>query len=65
MIYSPLGGGVLTGKYTKGEPAPTDGRAGRNEGWGARMLDEPEPRHHGRRRQDRRRTGHDVNSMSQ
>ena len=40
MIYSPLGGGVLTGKYKKGEPAPTDSRAGRNEGWGARMLDE-------------------------
>ena len=40
MIYSPLAGGVLTGKYTKGEPAPTDSRAGRNEGWGARMLDE-------------------------
>jgi aryl-alcohol dehydrogenase-like predicted oxidoreductase len=39
MIYSPLGGGVLTGKYKKGEPAPTDSRAGRNEGWGAHMLD--------------------------
>jgi aryl-alcohol dehydrogenase-like predicted oxidoreductase len=40
MVYSPLAGGVLTGKYTKGEPPPADSRAARNEVWGSRMLDE-------------------------
>jgi len=39
MIYSPLGGGVLTGKYRKGEAPPADSRAGRGGLW-ARMLDE-------------------------
>jgi aryl-alcohol dehydrogenase-like predicted oxidoreductase len=40
MIYSPLGGGVLTGKYKRGEAPPDDSRAARRGGWGARMLDE-------------------------
>jgi len=39
MIYSPLGGGVLTGKYRKGEPPPADSRAGRGGLW-ARMLED-------------------------
>jgi aryl-alcohol dehydrogenase-like predicted oxidoreductase len=39
MIYSPLGGGVLTGKYKKGETAPADSRVGRGGLW-ARMLDD-------------------------
>lgn len=34
MIYSPLGGGVLTGKYRRGEPAPPDSRVGRGHGGG-------------------------------
>lgn len=29
MVYSPLGGGVLTGKYRKGEEPPEDSRAAR------------------------------------
>ena len=42
MIYSPLGGGVLTGKYQRGEPAPPDSRVGRSHGGGiwSRMLTE-------------------------
>jgi aryl-alcohol dehydrogenase-like predicted oxidoreductase len=40
MIYSPLGGGVLTGKYRKGEAPPADSRAGRGQGWGRQMLEE-------------------------
>src|SRR6202011_5979665 len=32
MIYSPLGGGVLTGKYHRGEEPPADSRAARNAG---------------------------------
>jgi aryl-alcohol dehydrogenase-like predicted oxidoreductase len=39
MVYSPLGGGVLTGKYKKGEKPPADSRAGRGGLW-ARMLDD-------------------------
>jgi aryl-alcohol dehydrogenase-like predicted oxidoreductase len=39
MIYSPLGGGVLTGKYKPGEAPPEGSRAARG-GWWARMLDE-------------------------
>jgi aryl-alcohol dehydrogenase-like predicted oxidoreductase len=39
MIYSPLGGGVLTGKYKAGEAPPPDSRAGRGGLW-ARMLDD-------------------------
>ncbi|MGD9797452.1 MAG: aldo/keto reductase, partial [Acidimicrobiia bacterium] len=30
LIYSPLGGGVLTGKYRRGEEPPADSRAARN-----------------------------------
>jgi aryl-alcohol dehydrogenase-like predicted oxidoreductase len=40
MVYSPLGGGVLTGKYRKGEKPPSDSRAGRGEGWAGQMLEE-------------------------
>jgi aryl-alcohol dehydrogenase-like predicted oxidoreductase len=39
MVYSPLGGGVLTGKYKRGESAPADSRVGRGGLW-ARMLDD-------------------------
>ncbi len=39
MIYSPLGGGVLTGKYRRGEPPPSGSRASRGGFW-ASMLDE-------------------------
>jgi aryl-alcohol dehydrogenase-like predicted oxidoreductase len=39
MIYSPLGGGVLTGKYKRGEAPPADSRAARGGVWG-NMLDE-------------------------
>jgi aryl-alcohol dehydrogenase-like predicted oxidoreductase len=39
MIYSPLGGGVLTGKYKPGQPAPEDSRAARGGLW-SRMLDD-------------------------
>jgi aryl-alcohol dehydrogenase-like predicted oxidoreductase len=39
MIYSPLGGGVLTGKYRRGEPAPPGSRAARGGMW-AGMLDD-------------------------
>ena len=44
LVYSPLGGGVLTGKYRAGEPAPSDSRAGRSSktrvNWAAGMLTE-------------------------
>jgi len=39
MIYSPLGGGVLTGKYRRGEEPPADSRFGRGAMWG-RMLND-------------------------
>ena len=39
MIYSPLGGGVLTGKYKPGQPAPEGSRAARGGLW-TRMLDD-------------------------
>jgi aryl-alcohol dehydrogenase-like predicted oxidoreductase len=39
MIYSPLGGGVLTGKYKRDEAPPADSRVGRGGVW-ARMLDD-------------------------
>lgn len=39
MVYSPLGGGVLTGKYRRGEEPPPDSRVARGGFW-ARMLDE-------------------------
>jgi aryl-alcohol dehydrogenase-like predicted oxidoreductase len=39
MVYSPLGGGVLTGKYKKGETPPAGSRVGRGGLW-ARMLDD-------------------------
>jgi aryl-alcohol dehydrogenase-like predicted oxidoreductase len=39
MIYSPLSGGVLTGKYKRGEAPPADSRVGRGGLW-ARMLDD-------------------------
>jgi aryl-alcohol dehydrogenase-like predicted oxidoreductase len=39
MIYSPLGGGVLTGKYKPGQPAPEGSRAARGGLW-SRMLDD-------------------------
>jgi aryl-alcohol dehydrogenase-like predicted oxidoreductase len=39
MIYSPLGGGVLTGKYKPGEAAPEGSRAARGGFW-TRMLDD-------------------------
>jgi aryl-alcohol dehydrogenase-like predicted oxidoreductase len=39
MIHSPLGGGVLTGKYKPGRPAPEGSRAARGGLW-SRMLDD-------------------------
>ena len=39
MIYSPLGGGVLTGKYLRNQAPPPDSRVGRGGLW-ARMLDD-------------------------
>jgi aryl-alcohol dehydrogenase-like predicted oxidoreductase len=39
MIYSPLGGGVLTGKYRRGEDPPEGSRAARGGFW-RNMLDE-------------------------
>jgi aryl-alcohol dehydrogenase-like predicted oxidoreductase len=39
MIYSPLGGGVLTGKYKQGEDPPEGSRAARGGLW-ARMVTE-------------------------
>jgi aryl-alcohol dehydrogenase-like predicted oxidoreductase len=39
MIYSPLGGGVLTGKYKRGETPPDGSRVTRGGFW-AGMLDE-------------------------
>lgn len=39
MIYSPLGGGVLTGKYRRGEDPPPGSRFARGGMWG-RMLTE-------------------------
>jgi aryl-alcohol dehydrogenase-like predicted oxidoreductase len=39
MIYSPLGGGVLSGKYKPGQPAPEGSRAARGGFW-TRMLDD-------------------------
>jgi aryl-alcohol dehydrogenase-like predicted oxidoreductase len=39
MIYSPLGGGVLTGKYKPGQPAPEGSRAARGGLW-SQMLDD-------------------------
>jgi aryl-alcohol dehydrogenase-like predicted oxidoreductase len=39
MVYSPLGGGVLTGKYKRGVEPPADSRVGRGGMWG-RMLDD-------------------------
>jgi aryl-alcohol dehydrogenase-like predicted oxidoreductase len=40
MIYSPLGGGVLTGKYKRGEEPPADSRFGRGGGWGRALNDQ-------------------------
>jgi aryl-alcohol dehydrogenase-like predicted oxidoreductase len=38
--YSPLAGGLLTGKYTHGEPPPPDTRAGRNPRMQSQMTAE-------------------------
>ena len=38
MIYSPLGGGVLTGKYRRGEDPPADSRLARRGGEMAQRL---------------------------
>jgi aryl-alcohol dehydrogenase-like predicted oxidoreductase len=40
MIYSPLGGGVLTGKYKRGEAPPADTRAGRRGGAGQMLREQ-------------------------
>ena len=53
MIYSPLGGGVLTGKYKRGEEPPADSRAAR-EHVGAH-AERPGARHRRRGRQGRGR----------
>ena len=38
--YSPLAGGLLTGKYQPGEPPPPDSRAAHNQGMARRLEDE-------------------------
>jgi aryl-alcohol dehydrogenase-like predicted oxidoreductase len=40
LTYSPLGGGLLTGKYRRGEAPPADSRITRGGVW-KRMLEEP------------------------
>lgn len=40
MIYSPLGGGVLTGKYKRGEEPPADSRFARGSMWGRALTDQ-------------------------
>jgi aryl-alcohol dehydrogenase-like predicted oxidoreductase len=40
MAYSPLGGGLLTGKYRRGETPPADSRVTRGGVW-KRMLEDP------------------------
>jgi aryl-alcohol dehydrogenase-like predicted oxidoreductase len=40
MAYSPLGGGLLTGKYRRGEAPPADSRMTRGGVW-KRMLEDP------------------------
>ncbi len=40
MTYGPLAGGVLTGKYKRGEPFPPDSRVGRTKQMQERMTDE-------------------------
>jgi aryl-alcohol dehydrogenase-like predicted oxidoreductase len=40
MIYSPLGGGALTGKYRRGEAPPADSRAARGGVWGNMLTDQ-------------------------
>jgi aryl-alcohol dehydrogenase-like predicted oxidoreductase len=43
MVYSPLGGGILTGKYQRGEAPPADSRVGRAvAGPWKRMLEDPQ-----------------------
>ncbi|HLG66812.1 MAG TPA: aldo/keto reductase [Acidimicrobiales bacterium] len=44
MPYSPLGGGVLTGKYRKGEPLPPGSRYARYAGLGRAGLEGPDDR---------------------
>ncbi len=40
MVYSPLGGGILTGKYQRGANPDPDTRFGRRPGWGAALNDQ-------------------------
>src|ERR1700712_1483606 len=40
LTYSPLGGGILTGKYRRGEEPPADSRITRGGVW-KRMLEDP------------------------
>jgi len=40
MVYSPLGGGILTGKYRQGDEPPAGSRATRGGAW-PRMLQDP------------------------
>jgi aryl-alcohol dehydrogenase-like predicted oxidoreductase len=40
MIYSPLGGGVLTGKYKRGEQPPAGSRASRGGVWAQLLNDQ-------------------------
>ncbi|HEY7105381.1 MAG TPA: aldo/keto reductase [Acidimicrobiia bacterium] len=40
LVYSPLGGGVLTGKYRRGEAPPADSRFARRPAWSARGIPE-------------------------
>ena len=40
LVYSPLGGGLLTGKYRQGEAPKSDTRYGRNSAWADTVLSE-------------------------
>jgi aryl-alcohol dehydrogenase-like predicted oxidoreductase len=39
IVYSPLGGGILTGKYERGVDPPADTRFGRRAGWAAALSE--------------------------
>jgi aryl-alcohol dehydrogenase-like predicted oxidoreductase len=40
MVYSPLGGGILTGKYQRGADPDPETRYGRRAGWAAALNDQ-------------------------
>src|SRR5580692_3510949 len=64
IVWSPLGGGMLTGKYATREDLPADGRLSRGSDMGGRHagpdLHRPQLRHRGRGGQGGRRPGIDA-----